>query len=181
MGLFDQIVGAINNPNQQASPDQIGMLLNTVQQFAGNQGIDPGTTQAVLSVVGSHIRSALQQQQATAGTQQTAAIVNQYSGMNPSTAAVQAIFSPQQQQQVSQDAAQRTGLNAQTIQALLPIVVPIVLQLLQSGATNQSGQPSQPGQGSNTVLNSFLDSDNDGDVDVGDAFSLASRFLNQPR
>lgn len=177
MGLFDQIVSAIDNPSQQASPDQMGMVLNAVQQLSSNQGMNPGTTQTILSVVGNHIRSALQQQQAVAGPQQTQAIVNQYSGTNPNLNAVQAIFSPQQQQQVSLDAAQRTGLNAQTIQSLLPMLVPIVLQLLQSGASNHGGA----GAGSNSVLSSFLDSDRDGDVDVGDALSLAGQFLNQRR
>jgi len=155
----------------------MGMVLNAVQQLSSNQGMNPSTTQTILSVVGNHIRSSLQQQQAIAGPQQTQAIVNQYSGTNPNVNAVQAIFSPQQQQQVSLDAAQRTGLNAQTIQSLLPMLVPIVLQLLQSGASNQGGA----GAGSNSVLSSFLDSDRDGDVDVGDALSLAGQFLNQRR
>lgn len=176
MGLFDQVLGAINNPNQQGSSDQIGMILNTVQQLAGSRGLDPSATQAVVSVLGTHVRSALQQQRAAGGNQQAEAIVNQFGGTSPSLESVQSLFTPQQQQQVVQDTAQRTGINSSTIQALLPVLIPIVLNLLQSGA---SRQPSPAG--SNSVLNSFLDSDRDGDVDLGDALAVAGRFLNQLR
>lgn len=32
MGLFDQIIGAVSNPNQQASLGQLGSIINTVNQ-----------------------------------------------------------------------------------------------------------------------------------------------------
>jgi len=35
--------------------------------------------------------------------------------------------------------------------------------------------------GSNSLLNTFLDSDRDGDTDLGDVFKFANRFLNPPR
>lgn len=174
MGLFDQILGAIDNPNQQASPNQIGNILGMVQQMAGSQGVDSNATQAVLSIVGGHVRSALQQQAASGGSGQAEAIVNQFGSANPNAAAVQSIFSPQQQQSVVQDAAQRTGLNAGTVQAMLPILVPIVLNLLKTGASNPGAQ-----QQSNPVLGAFLDADNDGAVDIGDAISIAGRFFGQ--
>jgi uncharacterized protein YidB (DUF937 family) len=176
MGLFDQIVSAIDNPNQQASSSQLGSIINTVQQLSNNQGVDSSQTQTMLSAVGGYVRSALQQQQAAGGRVNAEAIVNQYSGTSPNAAAVQALFSPTQQRQVAEAIAQRTGINAETILAMLPTLIPIVLQLLQSGAS----QGSQAGGGSsNSVLNTFLDSDGDRDVDIGDAISLASRFLNR--
>lgn len=184
MGLFDQIVGALDNPNQQANTNQLSGILGTVQSLAGSQGMNSATTQALMSVVGGHVRSALQQQRATAGSERTEAIVNQFSGTSPNAGAVQALFSPQQQQQVSQDAAQKTGVNAGTIQSMLPLLIPVILNLLQSGASNSTAQSSAPTPGnasSNSVLNAFLDSDGDGQVDVGDAMSLANRFLNQRR
>ncbi|MBW4519491.1 MAG: hypothetical protein KME16_07290 [Scytolyngbya sp. HA4215-MV1] len=174
MGLFDQVIGAINNPSQQASTDQIGMILNTVQQMSSGNGLDPNATQAVMSVLGGHVRSALQQQRATQGDQQVESLVNQFAGTDASMTAVNALFSSQQAQHVIQDIAQKTGLDPQMIQSLLPTLVPIALNLLQSGANNQ-GDP-----GGNPVLNTFLDSDHDGDVDLGDTLAIASRFLNQP-
>jgi hypothetical protein len=188
MGLFDQIASAIDNPNQQANPNQLNNILNVVQQLGGSRGIDPSTTQNMLSIVGSHVRSALQEKRSIAGGDRAEALVEQYGGTTPDPRAVQSVFTPQQQQAVVQDAVQRTGLNSSLIQSLLPILVPIVLNLLQSGAANrgQQGAPypnSNPnpnqGTGSNSVLGAFLDADRDGEVDIGDAISIASQFLGQ--
>lgn len=176
MGLFDQILGAIDNPNQQANPNQISSILNVVQQVSGQQGLNDSATQTVLSVLGGHVRSALQQQQAQGGRSQVASLVEHFAGTSPNQSAVQSIFSPQQQQFAVQDASQRTGIDASKIQMLLPILIPIVLNLLKTGASNQ-GSVQNPQ--SNSVLNAFLDADNDGAVDVGDAISIASRFLQR--
>jgi hypothetical protein len=174
MGLFDQVLGAINDPNQQGSNDQLGQILGVVQQLAGSQGVEPSAAQGVTSVVGKYVRSALQQQRSTGGIDQIASIIDQFSGTSASPAAVQALFSPQQQQQMTQEASQKTGLNAGTIQSMLPVITPVILNLLRSGKQSTSGSAS-----GNPVLNSFLDSDADGDVDIGDALSLASRFLGR--
>lgn len=176
MGLFDQILSAIDNPNQQASSNQVANVLNTLQQVNNSHGTSSSATQTAVSVVGNYVRSALQQKQAVAGHEQAQAIVNNYSGTHPNLEAVQTLFTPEQQQQVAQDAAQRSGLDVSMVQSLLPILVPLVLNLLQSGASTQS-----PGQGSNPVLNAFLDGDRDGDVDIGDVMGLAGQFLNQRR
>jgi len=183
MGLFDQILGAIDSPNQQASPDQLSSILGTVQQLSNNQGIDSGTAQTAMSVVGSYVRSALQQQRQSQGAGRAEAIVNQYAGTSPSTAAVQALFGGSQLNQVVQAISQRTGIPPQTIQMLLPILVPLVLNLLKTGASKSSTPASTTAGAStnNSVLNAFLDADGDGDVDVGDAVRLAGRYMNQPR
>ena len=59
---------------------------------------------------------------------------------------------------------------------MIPVLVPILLNLLQTG-----GNAQNPAQGQNPVLNTFLDADGDGDVDITDAMLMASRFLNQRR
>jgi Bacterial protein of unknown function (DUF937) len=177
MALFDQILGAIANPNQQGSPDQLGGIINTVQQLATSRGVDPATTQTALSVAGGYVRSALQQQRAQGGNVE--GLVNQYAGTTPNAGAVQALFSPSQQQQVAQAISQATGLNAETVQSILPVIIPIALNFLKSGATAQTPQPG--GAGGNPVLGAFLDADGDGDVDLGDTMSMAGRFLNQSR
>lgn len=176
MGLFDQVLSALDNPSQQANTDQIGQILGTVQQLASSKGIDSSATQTVTSVVGQYVRSALQQKRTAGGNEQIANIIEQFSGTGANPAAVEALFSTQQQQQISQDAASKTGLNADTIKSMLPVLTPVILNLLQSG--KQTGNASSSSS-SNSVLNSFLDSDADGDVDIGDALSFAGRFLNR--
>jgi len=67
MGLFDQILSAIDNPNQQASPNQLGNILGAVEQLSGNQGVNTGTTQLAMSVLGGYVRSALQDVRSQSG------------------------------------------------------------------------------------------------------------------
>ena len=173
MGLFDAVMSAVSNPNQQGSPDQLGAILNTVQQLSSNHGTDAGTTQTLVSVVGGYVRSALQQQQATAGTEQAQATVNQYSGTSANAQAVEAVLGPVMQQQVVQDLVQRTGLAPQMVQSMLPTLVPLALNFLQSGADTQNPQAGNP------VLNAFLDGNHDGSVDLGDALKVAGQFFGQ--
>lgn len=173
MSLFEQIINAIDNPTQQASPGQLGDIVSTVQQLSNNANTDPSTIQSVLSVVGGYARSALQQKRDNEGQEQTQDFVNQFGGTNPSNQAVQLLFSTPQIQQISQEVEQRTGLSAGTVQSMLPILVPLVLKFLQTGSNNQNPQ------GANPVLNTFLDADNDGDVDIADAMQMAGRYLGQ--
>lgn len=175
MALFDQILGAIANPSQQGSSDQLGSILNAVQQLASGSGVDASTTQVLLSEVGNVVRSSLQQQQAIGGPAQAESFVNQLSGGNFDPAVLQALIPIEQQRQLANLISSRTGLPEETILSLLPSLVSQVMTLLQSGSS-QSGAA-----GGNSVLSAFLDSDRDGDVDVGDALSMAGRFLSQPR
>lgn len=174
MGLFDQILGAVTNPNQQGSLGQLGSIMSTVNQLSNSTGTDPSTMQTVLSVVGGQVRSALQEKQATQGNEAVQSLVNQFAGTSPNPQAVDSVFAPGMQQQIAEIVAQRTGLDAGIIQQILPQVVPVVLNFLQSVANAQN-----PQSGGNSVLNSFLDADNDGDVDIADAMQLASRHFGQ--
>lgn len=165
MGLFDQILGAVSNSNQQGGLGQIASLLNSVEQLKNTTGADSSTIQTILTVVGGQVRSSLQDKQATDGDGAAQELVNQFAGTSPDTEAVNSLFSPAIQQQVAEVAAQRTGLDAEMIQQLLPSIVPVVLNFLQAGG--------------NPILSSFLDADSDGDVDIADAIKLASRYLGR--
>jgi hypothetical protein len=174
MGLFDQILGAVANPNQQGSLGQIGSIVNTVQQLSDRTGADSSTIQSVMGIVGNYVRSSLQEKQATGGNAEAQTLVNEYAGTSPNPQAVNSLFSLGVQQQIAQVAAQRTGLDAGIIQQLLPLMVPVVLNFLKVGANSQN-----PQSGGNSVLNSFLDADGDGDVDIADAIKLASQHLRR--
>lgn len=174
MGLLDQILSAVDNPNQQASTGQLATILNTVQQVSDGYNTNPSTVQSALSIVGNFVRSALQQKRTQLGEQGAQEIVDQYSGTYPNPQAVDALFGSYQVQEIVQTVAQRTGLDAKMILQMLPILVPLVLNLLQTGSNAQN-----PQQGSNPVLNSFLDADRDGDVDIADAMIMAGRHLSR--
>ncbi len=172
MGLFDQILGAVTNPNQQGSLGQLGGIINAVEQMSGNAGTDSSTMQTIMSVVGSQVRSALQDKQANEGSDAAQNIVDQFAGDSHNPDAVSSLFSPEMEQQVAQMASQRTGVDTNMIQQMLPMIVPLVLKFLQSGASTSGG-------GGNPVLNSFLDSDRDGDVDIADAMRMASQYMGR--
>jgi hypothetical protein len=172
MGLFDQIVGALSDPNREASNSQLNDILSSVQQLTNNQSVSSETTQTALSVLGGYVRSALQQKRTNQGNESVQAFVNQYSGTGTNPQAVASLFSTQQQVQVAEAISNRTGIDAGTIQSLLPALIPLVLNLLKTGTSTEN-----PQQGSNSVLNRFLDADQDGDVDVADAMRLAGQFL----
>ena len=174
MGLFDQIINAIDSKDHQGSAGQLASNLSTMQQLSNSYGADPSTMQSALSIVGNYVRGALQQKRSVNGAEDAQNIVNQYSGTYPNPQAVQSLFSGGQIAQIAAEVASRTGLNAGTIQQMLPILVPIVLNLLQSGNRTQNHQG-----GSNPVLNTFLDADRDGDVDIADAMQLASRHFGR--
>ncbi|MEL6225015.1 MAG: DUF937 domain-containing protein [Cyanobacteria bacterium J06627_8] len=175
MGLFDQVVGALNNPNQQASTDQLSSIVNVATQLVGNQPAETNSsTQALMSVVGQYVRSSLQETSQNQGRSQAASLVEQFAGTNPSANALQALLSPQKQQQLVNVASQKTGIDASQIQSMLPVLIPLALNLLKTGANKQSAV-----QSNNSVLDAFLDSDGDGDVDLGDAMSMAGRFLSR--
>ncbi|MGK7919273.1 MAG: DUF937 domain-containing protein [Trichodesmium sp.] len=172
MGLFDQIVGAISNPNQEASSSQLGNILGTVQQISGSLGGDMGSTQTAMSILGGYVRSSLQEKREESGATGVQDIINQFAGTSPNLQAVQALFSVSQIDDIVQTISQSTGFDVSQIQSLLPTLVPLILNFLKTGNNTEN-----PDQVSNNVLNSFLDADGDGDVDIADAMGMASRFL----
>jgi hypothetical protein len=173
MSLFNQILGAVSNPTQQGSPNQLGSILDTVQQLSGNHQSDTGAMGSAVSIVGNYVRGALQDKRNNEGDEAAESIVNQFGGTNPNNQVVQMLFSAPQLQQLIGEIEGKTGMNAATIQAMLPTLVPVVLNFLQTGA-----DANNPG-GGNPVLSAFLDADGDGDVDMFDAMQLASRHLGR--
>jgi hypothetical protein len=188
MGLFFDVLSAVNNPNQQASIEGLSSMTNAVQQFAGKNGLDASATQSLISAVGGALRPVLQQQATAAGgTSQLAGMMSQFAGKNPlgsmvgqasggnfDMSALQSMIPAEMQQQLINGISQKTGMNASMIQGMLPSVLPIVMNFFNMGA-------SAPGsRGGNPLLSAFLDSDRDGDTDLGDVMKFAGRFLNAP-
>ncbi|MBD6620395.1 DUF937 domain-containing protein [Komarekiella sp. 'clone 1'] len=171
MGLFFDVLSAINNPNQQGSVTQLESITNSIQQLIVSRGIQPSQVQNVMSVLGNALRPVLKQQQSALGSNQFQNLIGQVAGSGMGASSLQ-LLTPQLQQQIVQTVSQRTGLSPNVIQAALPALTSGVLALLNMGST-------KPGTlGSNPLLNSFLDSDRDGNTDMGDVLKFANRFLN---
>jgi hypothetical protein len=170
MSLFNQILGAINDPGQEGSPNQLAGILDTVQQLSGAHQADSGALQSVMSVVGNYTKSALSEQRDAGGEGQVQQLINQFAGNQANDMAVNALFSAPQLQGLLQEVENRTGISQDTVQQMLPTLVPLALNFLKTGNNEQ---------GSNSVLSSFLDADGDGSFDMGDAMQMASGFLNR--
>lgn len=173
MGLFFDVLSAINNPNQQGSVDQLGAIVNTVQQLA--PGVDASTKQTAMSALTGILRSTLKQQASTGGASALEGMLGQLTGGGSAAAMLPSFLNnTQMQQQLAQVVAQKTGLNAGMVQTMLPGLLTAALSFLKIGAGKSgTGAP-------NTVLDTFLNSDRDGSVDLGDAFKFANRFFNPP-
>ncbi|RMF23396.1 MAG: DUF937 domain-containing protein [Cyanobacteria bacterium J083] len=171
MSLFNQILGAIANPAQEASPSQLTSILYTVKQLSSSYQTNPDTVQSALSVVSKYTRTALQEKKQVGGETQVQNIINEFAGTQASPQAIETLFARGQISDLISQVESQTGLNPGVIQGMLPVLVPLVLKFLKTG--NQTNNPL----GSNPLVQQFLDADRDGDVDIADALSLASRYL----
>ena len=173
MSIFNQILSAIDNPDREASSNQLGSILDTVQQLSGNYQTKPDTIQSAMSIVGNYTKSALRQKRDREGLGQVNQIINQFGGTRANPQILSALFGSSQLQDMILQISRRTGMDARTIQSLLPILVPLVLNFLKTGNNRRNIQDRNP------VASSFLDSDGDGDVDLMDAMGMASRYLGR--
>lgn len=172
MGLFDQVVSAISDPDKQASESQIGQVFSAAQQLSQRSNASSDATQVAVSVLGNYLRSSLKEKRSNEGESVVKTLVEKGTQSGLAGQVLGQLLSSGQQSQVIDTISQKTGLNSQQIQAMLPMLVPIVMQLLNSG-TSKQGAAATSG---NPVLSAFLDSDGDGDVDMGDMLKMAGRF-----
>lgn len=171
MSLFDNIASAIENPEQIASSEQLTGILTSVKKLSNNTTSNPEAVKSAMSVVGQHVRSSLQEKRNGEDLSEVQSLVNQFSGTQPNLQAVENLFDPSQQDNLIQEIEAKTGLSGAEVEKALPSMVPLVLEVLQTGASNNNPQMA------NAVLSSFLDADGDGDVDIQDAINMASSYL----
>jgi hypothetical protein len=167
MGLFFDVLSAINNPNQQASISHLETMTNAVQSLASEHGVPSNQMPTILSAVGSAVLPALQQKAGGGGNP-----LEQLMGGMLGNAALQSVLPPQAQAQLVDGIAKKTGLNASGLQSMVPALIPVVMGFLNMGA-NKPGQP-----GGNPLLSAFLGGSQEGGSDLGNVLNFANRFLH---
>lgn len=182
MSLLNLIVNAIDNPEQEASADQLIHIAQTLQKASDNTETSVPVLESAMSILGKHTKSVLQQKRNQEGEASVEDLVNQYGGNHTNSEAVSSIFSNDQLGRILAEISARTGINENNLKSLIPLLLPLVLNLLKTGNRNSnypmSNQPNySQNRGQNSVLSGFLDTDGDGDVDIMDALSLARRYL----
>ncbi len=125
-----------------------------------------------MALAGRYLKSSLQERRQAGGDDSVMNLVQQFSGTQPNTDAVTALLSGEQQEELAQEAASQTGMDKSAILNMLPVAVPLVMNLLKSGQGNANN-----GQVSNSLLSSFLDADGDGDTDINDMLILAGKYM----
>ena len=173
--MFFEMLSAINDPSKQGNVEQLSQVTGTIQQLAKSQGLSSNQMNDVVSALGEALQPALKQQAGQlSGSQPN--MMDQLTGGGSNAAAIESMIPPQMQQQIAQAIAQKTGMNAAVVQAMMPQLLNSAMGMFRMGA-QKSGMTSA---GSNPLLNVFLDSNRDGSTDLGDALKFAGRFLNAP-
>ena len=165
--MLDMLSSLLKNPLFSANSGDLGAMLKMLQAIGNEGGIDLPTTQTILGIVGKYLKAGLQSQQAANGLEQTQDLVNQLGGTEPNMEALNALLDQPQVAQMLAEIESRTGIPAGTIEPLLPTAVPLILNFLKS---NEQG---------NSLLNGYLDTDGDGDIDMSDLMGLAMKYLSR--
>lgn len=170
MGLFDQVLGAIADPRRQASAGKMAQILGSAKQIAQENNADTDTMQQAMSVIGGFVRSSLQEKRRQSGDEAAQALIDE--GAANGAAVIPQLFNSTQLNEMVATVTQKTSLNSNQVQGILPVVLPLVMRFLSTGNAKQ-GMPAE----GNPILTAFLDADQDGDADMGDMLGMAGKFM----
>jgi hypothetical protein len=169
MSFFDSIISAIQSPQHSGSNQDLQSLANLAGLIPGLQRNEQ-QIQPILNVLGPHLQDALNEQKQTEGAEAAQQTVTTLSQPGVSVQDLQNLFGADRFNGII--ISQITGLNSQLILTALPLVIPVIMQLLATG-THQTN-PQAPNQ----VLNHFLGGQNAGAL-LNEVFQLASPYLKK--
>lgn len=187
MNFFETLVSSIQDPQAGTQKADLQGLLNalTGNQGATEAGVPPDAAQGVAGAIGSFLKPALREAGQSGGTEGIDALLGSLKQSANSPQQLEQTLGRERMQQLIGNAQQKSGLSPEAIVGMLPALLPAVVSLLQSGA--RAGTPA-PGAAAaagspmgalaaNPLLQSFIDSDGDGDVDMADLVAMGSKFL----
>ncbi len=169
MSLFQAILDSVENPNHAGTQQDLHGLVNLAQYLPG--GGNAQAIQPILSVLGSHVQTALSQQQQNQGSAAAQQTVSDLSHPGVGVQDLENLFGQSGFNSLIGELSRRTGLNSQLIMTFLPMAIPVVMKLLAAGTHQTDAQAPNP------VLNGFIGSNQNGGALLTEAFQLASQFL----
>ncbi|MEI6379436.1 MAG: DUF937 domain-containing protein [Cyanobacteriota bacterium ELA615] len=172
MGLIFDVLSAINDPKKVASVESLGGIYDGIQQLAGNHGLNSAATQSIVSSVGDQLRTSLQKQATGGNAVDIAGLIGKFATGSSTGASLQSLIPDSAQQLLLKGMTDKLGLSSTGALGLVGSLAPLLLKFLNLGSSSQ-------GVGSNPILTTFLDSNHDGNVDLGDALKFAGRFLTR--
>lgn len=166
MSLFFDVLSAINSPDQQGSVGQLDTVVASLHQLAQGQGLEVEQMADLLNGLGEALQPVLQDQASVLGVSQLDRLLGTLSG--PGGVGLLQVAIPRPiQRDIIQRVAQKTGINADQIQAMLPQLIPTMMTLLGMGAT-------KPGiDGQNGLLEAFLKAKPGQGTDLGAVLTAA--------
>ena len=195
MNFFDVLVSSIQDPQAGTQKSDLEGLLGAL--LGGAPGTTPtqarqipsGAAEGLAGTIGSALKPALREAGQRGGLEGIDALLGSLKQNANSPQALERTLGRERMDQMVTQAQQKSGLPVDAIMSMLPVIIPALVGLLQSGA-RAGAAPSAPAArtgataddpfaalASNPLLKGFLDSDGDGDVDMQDLVRLGSKFL----
>jgi hypothetical protein len=193
MNFFDVLVSSIQDPQAGTQKSDLEGLLGALLggEPSGTPGqtrqLPPDAAEGLAGTIGSVLKPALREAGEQGGIQGIDALLGSLQQNANSPQALERTLGHDRMEQMVNQAQKKSGLPTDTIMQMLPVILPALVALLQSGARSGSPAPAAQtgatagdplaGLASNPLLKGFLDSDGDGDVDMTDLINLGSKFL----
>ncbi len=166
MGLFFEVLSAINDPHQQGDVVQLEAIIDYVEQLTSRQGIIDWQIPLIWSVLGDQLSTILSQHRQAIAPNTLVALIREIAIAQDPLSLLENLIPPATQRQLSQIIAQNTGAPVATISTILPGLLLAVIQLLHMGTSTHEDQ--------NALLDPFIETG----YELAIVFTFADRFVN---
>lgn len=184
MNFFETLVNSIQDPQAGTQKSDLATLLAALTSGTQSSAkpLPASATESLVGMIGGALKPALREVGQTGGIDGIEALLGSLKQNASSPQNLERTLGQDRMNQMVTKAQQKSGLPVDTILSMLPVILPAVVSLLQSGARSGAAPTAQQGAtatspGNNPLLQNFLDSDNDGEVDMQDLVRLGSKFL----